>query len=114
MVCRSRSLPEKDVVDSITEWFPRLHSLVVGPGLGRDPVVLERVKKIMMVAKEMQKNLIIDAVSVYLGFYNVVIDHFTQDGIYLIVSDPDLIVGYTKAIITPNGGEFPRLYEKMV
>ena len=67
LTCRSKSLPEKDVVESITEWFPRLHSLVVGPGLGRDPVILECVKKIVMVAKIMQKNLIIDAVSGYLG-----------------------------------------------
>lgn len=90
---------------------------MIGPGLGRDPVVLERVKKIVTVAKEMQKNLIIDAVSVawisYLGLL-FLHDRFTQDGIYLIVKHPDLIVGYTKAILTPNGGEFPRLYEKMV
>ena len=50
-------------MESIGAWFPRLHSLVVGPGLGRDPVILERVKKILAMAKEMQKSLVIDAVS---------------------------------------------------
>ena len=60
---RSSKLPEKDVLESIGAWFPRLHSLVIGPGLGRDPVVLARVRKIVMMAKEMQKNLVIDAVS---------------------------------------------------
>lgn len=60
---RSCTSPEKDVVDAVTAWFPRLHSLVIGPGLGRDPVVLAQVKKLVMAAKEMQKNIVIDAVS---------------------------------------------------
>lgn len=60
---RSSSLPEKDVVEAVTAWFPRLHALVIGPGLGRDPGILACVKKIVMVAKEMQKNIVIDAVS---------------------------------------------------
>ncbi len=49
-------------MDSITTWFPRLHSLIFGPGLGRDPLVLSRVKKLVLAAKEMQKNIVIDAV----------------------------------------------------
>ena len=60
---RSKQLPEAEVLESIGSWFPRLHSLVVGPGLGRDPVILECVKKILAMAKEMQKSLVIDAVS---------------------------------------------------
>lgn len=51
------------MLDAISDWFPRLHSLVVGPGLGCDPVVLARVKKLVVKAKEMQKNIVIDAVS---------------------------------------------------
>lgn len=65
---RSSVLPEREVVESITAWFPRLHSLVVGPGLGRDPLVLSRVKKLILAAKEMQKNIVIDAVSHYISF----------------------------------------------
>ena len=63
-VIRSSALPERDVVDSITAWFPRLHSLIFGPGLGRDPLVLARVKKLILAAKEMQKNIVIDAVRI--------------------------------------------------
>lgn len=63
---RSTHLPEEKVVESIKDWFPRLHSLIIGPGLGRDPLVLSRVKKIIAVAKELQKNLVIDAVSTVL------------------------------------------------
>ena len=32
----------------------------------------------------------------------------------MITKEPDIISGYTKAVLTPNGGEFPRLYEKVV
>lgn len=51
------------MLDSLTTWFPRLHALVIGPGLGRDPGILQNVKKIIQVAKHQQKNLVIDAVS---------------------------------------------------
>ncbi len=33
---------------------------------------------------------------------------------YLVTNDADIIAGYPKAILTPNGGEFPAIYEKMV
>lgn len=37
-----------------------------------------------------------------------------QDGLYLVTNDADIIAGYKKAILTPNGGEFPTFYQKMV
>jgi ATP-dependent NAD(P)H-hydrate dehydratase len=40
--------------------------------------------------------------------------HDLQDGLYLITNEPEVISGYGKAILTPNGGEFPRLYKRMV
>ncbi len=58
-LCRSKK-PSKDVSYSLTSWF---HSLVVGPGLGKDPVILQNVKEIIQEAKHLQKNLVIDAVS---------------------------------------------------
>lgn len=48
---------------SITAWFPRLHSLVIGPGLGRDPKTLNTVKSLISVAKEQEKDIVIDAVN---------------------------------------------------
>ena len=38
----------------------------------------------------------------------------SQDGLYLVANEPEIIAGYSKAILTPNGGEFPRLYNKVV
>ena len=30
----------KGAVEKVKEWLPRLHSLVIGPGMGRDPRML--------------------------------------------------------------------------
>ena len=62
MFVRSAKLPTRQVLDSITPWFPRLHALVVGPGMGRDPAILAGAKEIILTAKQQQKNLVIDAV----------------------------------------------------
>jgi len=37
-----------------------------------------------------------------------------QDGLWLLLSDPGLIKGYSKAILTPNAIEFARLQETVV
>jgi len=41
-VCVSRDSP--NAVEEIEKWLPRLHSLVVGPGLGREDAILKTVK----------------------------------------------------------------------
>ena len=46
-VCLLFSYRSEDSVHShanITAWFPRLHALVVGPGLGRDANIMKTVK----------------------------------------------------------------------
>uniref|UniRef100_A0A8C0L4Z1 ATP-dependent NAD(P)H-hydrate dehydratase n=1 Tax=Canis lupus dingo TaxID=286419 RepID=A0A8C0L4Z1_CANLU len=37
-------LDSPSAVHDVEEWLPRLHALVVGPGLGRDNILLENVK----------------------------------------------------------------------
>ena len=34
----------EDAVEQIKYWLPRLHSIVIGPGLGRDEQILRNVK----------------------------------------------------------------------
>jgi len=31
-------------VKEVKDWLPRLHCLVVGPGMGRNPTIMENVK----------------------------------------------------------------------
>jgi len=37
-----------------------------------------------------------------------------QDGVYMLSLEPQLIHGYTEAILTPNVVEFARLYSAVV
>ncbi|XP_033095727.1 ATP-dependent (S)-NAD(P)H-hydrate dehydratase-like [Anneissia japonica] len=78
-------------------WLPRMHSLIIGPGLGRHPRLLENTAIVIKEAKELNIPLVIDA-----------------DGVYLLSQSPELIHGYTKAILTPNIMEFKLLYKKVI
>lgn len=40
------------MVKTVEDTLPRLHSLVIGPGLGRNPYVMEGVATIIEIAKE--------------------------------------------------------------
>ena len=80
------------------KWLPRLHALVIGPGLGRDKKILSNVEQLIGTLRKQEKPipLVIDA-----------------DGLYLITEKPELISNYENCILTPNGAEFERLYEKV-
>lgn len=89
-------LDSSNALELIKPWLPRLHSLVIGPGLGRDPQILETVAKIIEYCRneaDDKKPLVIDA-----------------DGLFLITEKPDVIKNYPYgAILTPNAMEFSRL-----
>ncbi|XP_015106569.1 ATP-dependent (S)-NAD(P)H-hydrate dehydratase isoform X5 [Vicugna pacos] len=92
--CREDS---PDAVHDVEKWLPRLHALVVGPGLGRDDVLLSNVKDILEASKARGIPVVIDA-----------------DGLWLIAQQPALIRGYQKAVLTPNHVEFSRLSEAVL
>lgn len=52
-----------EIVNNVTKWFPALHSLIIGPGLGRDPLVHACIKNIIKAAKEAQIPMVLDGVS---------------------------------------------------
>lgn len=85
-------LDKPDGASIIKTWLSRLHSLVVGPGLGRDPSTMQTVREILAEAKNLELPIVIDA-----------------DGLSLVTSDPSVIQNYNKAILTPNEVEFKRL-----
>ncbi|XP_073899095.1 ATP-dependent (S)-NAD(P)H-hydrate dehydratase isoform X6 [Castor canadensis] len=90
-------LDSPNAVQEVKKWLPRLHALVVGPGLGRDDLLLKNVKGILEASKARDIPIVIDA-----------------DGLWLIAQEPALIQGYQKAILTPNHMEFSRLWEAVV
>jgi NAD(P)H-hydrate repair Nnr-like enzyme with NAD(P)H-hydrate dehydratase domain len=59
------------MVGKVASFFSKLHVLVIGPGLGRDPFVLEGVKRMVMEGKKKNVPLVIDA-----------------DGLWLVAQEP--------------------------
>ena len=56
----------EEMVSLVTSMLPRLHSLVIGPGLGRDDTVLAAVGQIILAARARGLPLIIDADGLFL------------------------------------------------
>ena len=89
----------KSLSSKVIESFPRFHSLVIGPGLGRNKFVLDIVANIIVAAVYNNVPLVIDA-----------------DGIFLLVDSnrtllSSVLSGYKRCILTPNAIEFERLVE---
>ena len=70
----------------VVSMLPRLHSLVIGPGLGRDEAVLEAVAQVILAARARDLPLVIDA-----------------DGLWLVTERPELVRDCKTVILTPNG-----------
>eukprot|EP00934_Nitzschia_sp_Nitz4_P009410 Nitzschia sp. Nitz4//scaffold116_size91068//47064//48282//NITZ4_004958-RA/size91068-processed-gene-0.28-mRNA-1//1//CDS//3329533578//9400//frame0 len=90
----------QNMVDRVKSDMDRLHALVIGPGLGRCPMVLEATSRIIRIAiQEKQIPLVIDA-----------------DGLFLLTQDPSALKaseGEARApppvVLTPNLMERRRL-----
>lgn len=82
----------KDLAQPIIALFPRLHVLVIGPGLGRDPLMQDTVAEVIRAARRENLSLVLDA-----------------DALFTIQNNPDLIRGYKDCVLTPNVVEFSRL-----
>jgi ATP-dependent NAD(P)H-hydrate dehydratase len=72
----------------------RMHVLVIGPGLGRCPLVFKATARIMQQAMERNLFMVIDA-----------------DGLFLLTLEPyrQLLKEYEKVVLTPNVMEYKRL-----
>lgn len=77
----------------IEQWLPRLHVLVIGPGMGRTENVLELVGQLIHKCRSLNLPLVIDA-----------------DGLFLLTRHPELVHDYNGVILTPNEAEFQRLF----
>ncbi|APA05917.1 hypothetical protein sscle_01g006870 [Sclerotinia sclerotiorum 1980 UF-70] len=80
------------IAQNVIDMLPRLHVIVVGPGLGRDKLMQDTCVKVLQAAREYNMPFVLDA-----------------DGLQLASSRPDLVQGYRECILTPNVVEFGRL-----
>ena len=92
---RVLSSPEK-VETELVSLFNRLHVLIIGPGLGREPYMQAYAKTALLLARKHGLFLVLDA-----------------DVLLLIGQDVSLIKGYRRAVLTPNVVEFKRLSEQL-
>lgn len=93
---------EKLVLDEtfqkeVDQLLERTHTLVVGPGLGRDEEMFNQTLYVVEAAKQKNKGLVIDG-----------------DGLFLITQKPESIHGYEDCVLTPNAPEFSRLRDKIL
>lgn len=86
------SINAPELAGPIISMLSRLHSLVIGPGLGRDGVTLKVVAEVIKEARSRSIPFVLDA-----------------DGLLIVTEDPDLVKGYKECILTPNVVEFGRL-----
>jgi ATP-dependent NAD(P)H-hydrate dehydratase len=86
----------KSVESELKSLLSRLHCLVVGPGLGREPYMISYAKSAVRLARENGMFLVLDA-----------------DALYMVGQDLSLIKGYRRAVVTPNVVEFKRLSEQL-
>lgn len=84
-------------MEEIDNWLPRLHAVVLGPGLGRNQGMLGRITLIVDKARALDIPLVIDA-----------------DGLWHLATNPGMLKGYTRAVITPNAMEFSRLVKSVL
>jgi ATP-dependent NAD(P)H-hydrate dehydratase len=88
----SPSPSARDVANLVIPLLDRLHVLVIGPGLGRDPLMQDTCALVMRAARDKRMPMVLDA-----------------DALQIVQREPDLVRGYALAVLTPNVVEFGRL-----
>lgn len=83
---------EEHIFPKISGLIDRMDVFIVGPGFGRDPLMLKTLTRILQEIKVANKPVILDA-----------------DSLFLVSMSPDIIRGFQKAVITPNVVEFGRI-----
>ena len=93
---QEKNLGKDETIDSVSQtvidMLDRLHIIVIGPGLGRDPAMQETCARVLTEARKKGTSFVLDA-----------------DGLYLAQTRPELVKGYKECILTPNVVEFGRL-----
>ncbi|EJU03686.1 Ribokinase-like protein [Dacryopinax primogenitus] len=95
-----RILDESQPVEKVEPIFKdiasRLHVLVIGPGMGRSDANQAFGRMALRVARQQGMYVVLDA-----------------DGLWMVQMDPEVVKGYSKAVLTPNVMEFQRLCDKL-
>lgn len=55
----------EEISSKIVNMLDRLHAIVIGPGLGRDPLMLQTASKVIEEAKKKRMAFVVDAVRTF-------------------------------------------------
>lgn len=83
---------EQHILPKVMLLLSRLDAFVVGPGFGRDPLMLRTLMRVVEEIRVANKPVVVDA-----------------DGLFLVTMRPELVHGNRRAVLTPNAVEFARL-----
>ena len=84
-------------IKGIAAWLPRVHALVIGPGLGRDEMTSSCVQGLVQSAMQLGLPLVLDA-----------------DAIHVLLCNPTLLGDYPLCILTPNAVEVTDLSNRLL
>lgn len=93
----------QDMVDQVDELLDKLHALVIGPGLGRCPLVMKATSRIIQKARYMNLPLVLDADALFI----LTLPEYRN--VLLPLSLPSETEGVAPVILTPNAMERKRL-----
>ncbi len=106
----------KEMVQRVTNSFNRMHAIVIGPGLGRCPIVLKATAIIIQNAINANLNIVLDADGLYLLSLEENIDIFEH---YIELSKQNYIDddkdgnNRSRIVLTPNVVEYKRLVDSI-
>lgn len=83
----------EQVSGRIIDMLSRLHVLVVGPGLGRDPLMHDTCARVLAAVRKRKMPVVLDA-----------------DALAIVTKSPELVMGWREVVLTPNVVEFGRLW----
>lgn len=87
-------LDDSSPIKKIEPWLDRLHVILIGPGLGREPAIFNVISKVIDLCKTKEKPMVIDA-----------------DGLFFVAQHPEILKNIPPpgVILTPNKMEYARL-----
>lgn len=85
-----------EVLPKVIQVLDRIQVVVIGPGFGRDHVMQRTLQYIIEEVKKRDLPLILDA-----------------DALFLVSQKPEIIRGYSNAILTPNVAEYRRICDAL-
>lgn len=87
---------KQKIIEMVNGILPKLHALIIGPGLGRDRHILEAAAAVAEEAETRSVPLVLDA-----------------DSLGMVQEFPDVVKNSPSAVLTPNAHEFKLLCESV-